>query len=85
MARTSRTDSNMPAKIKKRIALVDAGPNAEILRAVLPFIEDDYELEITDDRDAEYVLHSCFGNDVLKYSGIRIFESVLLVLAMDYL
>lgn len=63
----------MPAKVKKRIALVDAGPKAEILRAVLPFIEDDYELEITDDRDAEYVLHSCFGNDVLKYSGIRIF------------
>lgn len=63
----------MPAKVKKRIALVDAGPKADILRAVLPFIEDDYELEITDDRDAEYVLHSCFGNDVLKYSGIRIF------------
>ena len=55
----------MSAKVKKRIALVDAGPKAEILRAVLPFIEDQYEFEITDDRDAEYVLHSCFGNDVL--------------------
>ena len=73
MVGTSKTDSKMPAKAKKRIALVDAGPKAEILRAVLPFIEDQYEFEITDDRDAEYVLHSCFGNDVLKYSGIRIF------------
>ena len=57
----------------KRIALVDAGEKAEILRAVLPFITDHYDLEITQDRDADYVFHSCFGNEVLKYSGIRIF------------
>ena len=57
----------------KRIALVDAGKKAEILRAVLPFIEDRYDLQITQDKDADYVFHSCFGNEVLKYSGIRIF------------
>ena len=57
----------------KRIALVDAGEKAEILRAVLPFIAEHYDIEITQDKDADYVLHSCFGNEVLKYSGIRIF------------
>ena len=57
----------------KRIALVDAGKKAEILRAVLPFIEDRYDIQITQDKDADYVFHSCFGNEVLKYSGIRIF------------
>ena len=63
----------MTSKTTKRIALVDAGERAEILRAVLPFIEDRYDIQITQDKDADYVLHSCFGNEVLKYSGIRIF------------
>jgi len=63
----------MTPKPKKRIALVDAGEKAEILRAVIPFVADRYDLEITQDRDADYVFHSCFGNEVLKYSGIRIF------------
>ena len=57
----------------KRIALVDAGEKAEILRAVLPFIAEHYDIEITQDKDADYVLHSCFGHEVLKYSGIRVF------------
>ena len=57
----------------KRIALVDAGEKAEILRAVLPFIAEHYDIEITQDKDADYVFHSCFGNEVLKYSGIRVF------------
>jgi hypothetical protein len=63
----------MNQKPKKRIALVDAGKEAEILRAVLPFIEDQYELEITQEKDADYVFHSCFGYGVLNYSGVRIF------------
>ena len=63
----------MTSKTTKRIALVDAGENAEILRAILPFIEDRYDIQITQDKDADYVLHSCFGHEVLKYSGIRIF------------
>ena len=63
----------MTSKPKKRIALVDAGKEAEILRAVLPFIEGQYELEITQEKDADYVFHSCFGYDVLNYSGVRIF------------
>jgi hypothetical protein len=63
----------MTSKPTKRIALVDAGENAEVLRAVLPFIAKYYDLQITQDRDADYVFHSCFGNEVLKYSGIRIF------------
>ena len=53
----------MTPKPKKRIALVDAGEKAEILRAVIPFVADRYDLEITQDRDADYVFHSCFGND----------------------
>ena len=63
----------MTSKPTKRIALVDAGKNNEILRAILPFIENRYDIHITKDKDAEYVLHSCFGHEVLKYSGIRVF------------
>lgn len=60
-------------KPTKRIAIVDAGRTPDIVHAVLPFIEERYNLEITDDRDADYVFHSCLGHEVLKYSGIRIF------------
>ena len=63
----------MTTKPKKRIAIVDAGRRPEIVEAVLPFINDRYDLELTDAYDADYVFHSCLGNDVLKYSGIRIF------------
>lgn len=62
--------SNKPIK---RIAIVDAGQIPDIVNAILPFIEDRYELQITQDYDADYVFHSCMGYDVLKYSGIRIF------------
>ena len=58
---------------RKKIALVDAGRKPEIIEAVLRFIADRYDLVRTDDVDADYVFHSCLGNEVLKYSGIRIF------------
>lgn len=58
---------------KKRIALVDAGKIPEIIYMVLEFVQDRYDFEITSDRDADYVFHSCLGYDVLKYSGVRIF------------
>ena len=45
----------------------------EFIHAVLTFIADHYQLQLTKDRDADYVLHSCLGNKVLKYSGVRIF------------
>lgn len=63
----------MTAKPVKRIAIVDAGRRPDIVKAVLTFIADRYELVHTDDHDADYVFHSCLGYDVLKYSGIRIF------------
>ena len=62
----------MATKPVKRIAIVDAGLNPDI-EPVLLFIADRYNLERTDDRDAEYVFHSCLGHNVLKYSGVRIF------------
>jgi hypothetical protein len=62
----------MPKPLK-RIAIVDAGKKPEIIEAVLPIIEDHYELQFTQARDADYVFHSCMGNKVLKYSGVRIF------------
>lgn len=63
----------MPDKPIKRIAIVDAGRSPDIIEALLPFIEDRYELVRTDARDADYIFHSCLGYDVLKYSGVRIF------------
>ena len=57
----------------KRIALVDGGVVPEILNSVLPFIDHIYDLEFTTDHDADYVFHSCFGFEVLKYKGVRIF------------
>lgn len=63
----------MSQKPIKRIAIADAGRTADIVNAVLPFIEDRYDIHITQDKNADYVFHSCFGNEALKYSGIRIF------------
>lgn len=63
----------MEKKPVRRIALVDGGAVPEILNSVLPFFERLYDLHLTKDYDADYVFHSCFGIDVLKYKGVRIF------------
>jgi hypothetical protein len=56
-----------------RIAAVDFGPETSMLTMALELVKDCYDFEITNDRDADYVFHSCYGHDVLEYSGVRIF------------
>ena len=57
-----------------RIAVTDIGPHAQKMTLrVLKFIKDRYDIEYTDSFDADYVIHSCLGHDVLKYNGIRIY------------
>jgi hypothetical protein len=63
----------MDSKQAKRIAIVEA--SGELAGSVLRFVEDKYKLEFTNSTDADYVIHSCHGYDVLKYSGVRIFIS----------
>ncbi len=65
----------MNSRPTKRIAIVDAGKNPEFVEAVLAFITERYSIQYTKDHDADYVFHSCFGYDVLKYSGVRIFAT----------
>ncbi|MDX1680718.1 MAG: glycosyltransferase family 10 [Akkermansiaceae bacterium] len=60
-----------PAKTKIRIALADV--QTGFARQFLQFADERYEFELTEDRDADFVIHSCGGMDVLKYGGVRIF------------
>lgn len=60
-------------KPKKRIAIVDCGSPPHAALGLLNLINQDYEIEVTDDFNADYVIHSCMGYEVLKYSGIRIY------------
>ena len=63
----------MSVKPKKRIAIVDCGSPPHAAQGLLNLINEDYDIEITDDFNADYVIHSCMGYKVLKYSGIRIY------------
>lgn len=63
----------MSVKPKKRIAIVDCGSPPHMAHFILNLINEDYDIEITDDLDADYVIHSCMGNEVLKYTGVRIY------------
>ena len=63
----------MIVKPKKRIAIVDCGSLLHAAHGLLNLINEDYDIEITDDLDADYIIHSCMGYEVLKYSGIRIY------------
>ncbi len=60
-------------KRKVRIAAVDFGPEEVMLTAVLEFMKERYDFEVTKDRDADYVFHSNYGYEVLRYPGVRIF------------
>lgn len=57
----------------KRIAIVDGGAARGIPGMVLDAFASRFELEETSARDADYVIHSCMGFDVLKYPGVRIY------------
>lgn len=59
------------SKPVKRIAITDSP--VSFIENTLQFVSDQYELELTTDRDADYVFYSVDGYDVLKYSGVRIF------------
>ena len=63
----------MKLKKKLQIALVDEGPIAPVSKALLRIIQSRYNVELTRDYHADYVIHSCSGYEVLKYSGIRIY------------
>jgi hypothetical protein len=56
---------------KKRIALADI--SFDHANRVLGFVSGRYDFELTSNRNADYIIHSVGGYDVLKYPGIRIF------------
>lgn len=62
----------MQRKIK-RVALVDAGLKPYMAEAILALVSPQYEFQITNARDADYVFHSVDGCEVLNYTGVRIF------------
>ncbi len=57
---------------KIRINVVDFGLGYGLADRVLDWVVDRYDVAFVQ-RDAEYVLHSCHGFDVLRHSGVRIF------------
>jgi hypothetical protein len=62
-------------KTNVRIAIVDFSHNESLLaQRLLSFVSDRYEFVITED-NPDFVLHSCFGRNVLRFSGVRIFFS----------
>lgn len=62
----------MQKKIK-RVALIDAGLKNYVSEAILALVSSQYEFQITNARDADYVFHSVDGYEVLNYTGVRIF------------
>jgi hypothetical protein len=62
------------AKKTIQIACADFGPIAEpMMKALLSFVRDRYDFQVTNDLNADFVFHGGMGYDVLKYPGVRIF------------
>ena len=68
--------------MKKRLKIgvaEDCGTQFPLVDVILDWIADRYDIEIVS-HDAEYVFYSCYGYDVLKHAGVRIYltgENVL--------
>lgn len=54
-----------------RVAIADI--HEDLAHVILDFVRDRFDFVLTRERDAEFVLHSVDGMDVLKYPGVRIF------------
>ena len=65
-------DAQHPKK-QKKIAIVDAGRDPQLINAVLDAFASQYDWVKCPPREADYVLHSGMGHEVLKGPGIRIF------------
>jgi hypothetical protein len=55
-----------------RLSVTDFSSNKGLADRLLDWVVDRYDVQFVS-RDAEYVLHSCYGYDVLKHPGVRIF------------
>lgn len=55
-----------------RLSVVDFSSNKGLADRLLDWVVDHYDVQFVN-RDADYVLHSCYGYEVLKHPGIRIF------------
>lgn len=55
-----------------RISVVDFSSNKGLADRLLDWVVDRYDVKFVN-RDADYVLHSCYGYEVLKHTGVRIF------------
>lgn len=58
---------------KRRIKAAYADVQLQYVRNLLDRVSDRYDFELTTDRDADYVIFSSDGLDVLKYPGVRLF------------
>lgn len=58
---------------KPKIKIAHADIKLGFVKDVLRFVDNKYDFELTQDFNADYVLHSVGGLDVLNYSGVRIF------------
>ena len=61
----------MMSKPTTRIALVDGGRKPKVIENMLPLIEEQYDLELTTDRDADYVFQSHQAYGTLRFLGIH--------------
>ncbi len=61
------------SKEVKQVAIIDTGKDSSYVHAVLDFVKEKYDLIEVHPNEADYIFHSCMGNDVLKYRGVRIF------------
>ena len=56
-----------------RLTVVDFSSNQGLADRLLDWVVDRYDVQVVP-RGADFVLHSCYGYDVLRHSGVRIFE-----------
>jgi hypothetical protein len=55
----------------KRLRLRFVDVDQDSIGSLLGWLEDAYVLEF-DDKNPDFVIHSCFGRDVLKYDAVRV-------------
>lgn len=65
------------------VSIVDCGESPNVGEALVNYLKKIYSVKLVDPQDADYVIHSVGGHDVLRYPGIRIFITGEL-LSADY-
>ena len=58
--------------MQRRLSITVKDINLDSINNLLKWLGETYSIELTGEDDPDFIIHSCFGHEHLKYNGVRV-------------